>query len=174
MLITTNHDTHHLAIDIFRPEAADDDVFTDIVFPLQDLSPLSLYRHLRSLSIAGMMQSYQFHIWLAVWLNPQLVELKLEMARPGESLDSQTIREAQCYAQSKPSMIEVVQGKQTATIFAKLSIVSLSLTNFVVDSPPFEWFTGDKMRLLRLHRCSVADFRLPEDLMGKVRVTITG
>lgn len=172
-LISMNHGTHHLAIDVFRPAKAND-VFTDAVFPLQDLSPLCLYHQLRSLSIVGMMQSYQSYIWLVVWLNPHLTELTLEMMNSGDCLDSRAIDEGWRYAKSKPTMREVSQGKSNGIISKKLPIVSLSLTNFVVDNRPFGWFAGDTMRHLRLHRCNAAGFRLPEELRDRVRMTITG
>jgi hypothetical protein len=47
---------------------------------LEDLEPLCNFRQLRSLKITGMMESYQKYIWQAVWLNPHLRELTLEMA----------------------------------------------------------------------------------------------
>lgn len=172
-LISMDHGAHHLAIDLFRPERAND-VFTDPVFPLHDLSPLCLYRQLRSLSIVGMMQSYQSYIWVVVWLNPHLTELTLEMTRSGDCLDSEAIKEGRLYAESKPTMHEVSQGKSNTIISQKLPIVSLSLTNFVMDDPPFQWFAGDTMRHLRLHRCNTADFRLPEELKDRVMMTITG
>src|SRR5436309_14198076 len=38
------------------------------------------FRHLRSLLLNGMLQSYQKYIWQTCWLNPALEELTLEMA----------------------------------------------------------------------------------------------
>lgn len=51
----------------------------------KDYMPLSLeilapMRALRSLKITGMTRSYQRQIWRAVWLNPELEYLELEMA----------------------------------------------------------------------------------------------
>ncbi|KAJ5927635.1 hypothetical protein N7516_009408 [Penicillium verrucosum] len=44
------------------------------------LRPLVEFRNLRVLRLTGMFKSYQRTIWQAVWLNPQLVTLELEMA----------------------------------------------------------------------------------------------
>ena len=106
VLIDMDHNKHHLEIDLFRPEG-------EANFPPQDLSPLCLFRQLRSLKITGMMQSYQSYIWLVVWLNPQLTDLTLEMEGEAEAepLGMKAIAEAQKYAECKPTMQEVVQGK---------------------------------------------------------------
>lgn len=50
------------------------------ILQLDELRPLALFRNLRVLKLTGMLQSYQKHIWLAVWNNPQLEELDLDMA----------------------------------------------------------------------------------------------
>lgn len=50
------------------------------MFPLEDMKALCEFRHLRSLQIGGMLQSYQKYIWQTCWLNPGLEELTLEMA----------------------------------------------------------------------------------------------
>src|SRR5947209_8252681 len=44
------------------------------------MRPLCDFRHLRSLQLNGMVQSYQKYIWQTCWLNPALEELTLEMA----------------------------------------------------------------------------------------------
>lgn len=145
LLINMDHNKHHLEIDLFRPEG-------EANFPPQDLSPLCLYRELRSLKITGMMQSFQSYIWLVVWLNPQLTDLTLEMAGEAEPLDMKAIAEAQKYAECKPTMHEVVQGKAKTEVPEKFQIVNLSLTNFAVYDAPFQWF-GDALQKVELYRC---------------------
>ncbi|PYH43633.1 uncharacterized protein BP01DRAFT_375288 [Aspergillus saccharolyticus JOP 1030-1] len=49
------------------------------VLPLEQMFPLVHFRHLRSLRITGMVQSYQTYIWQAAWLNTGLEELELSM-----------------------------------------------------------------------------------------------
>lgn len=67
-----------LGLDLFRPYTFDRD--KDVEMRAQsELKPLCEFRKLRSLKIKGMMQSYQNSIWRAVWLNPELDELELEM-----------------------------------------------------------------------------------------------
>ena len=74
-----------LSLDLFWPLKTDQahvgrgDEDTDI-FPFDDMRPLCEFRHLRSLQLIGMLQSYQMHIWQTCWLNPALEELTLEMA----------------------------------------------------------------------------------------------
>jgi hypothetical protein len=50
------------------------------MFPFGEMQPLCEFRHLRSLQLNGMLQSYQKYIWQTCWLNPGLEELTLEMA----------------------------------------------------------------------------------------------
>ncbi|RAH49400.1 uncharacterized protein BO95DRAFT_507983 [Aspergillus brunneoviolaceus CBS 621.78] len=52
------------------------------VLPVEQLFPLIHFRHLRSLKITGMVQSYQRYIWQAAWLNTGLEELELSMVCP--------------------------------------------------------------------------------------------
>lgn len=67
-----------LKLDLFVPFSEDDREthFLDI----EDMKPLLNFRNLRSLHITCMVKSYQPYIWQAVWLNPYLEELELEMA----------------------------------------------------------------------------------------------
>ena len=167
MLIEMKHNKHHLDLDLFRPEGAVN------VFPPQDLAPLCLFRDLRSLKITGMMQSYQWNIWLVVWLNPQLTDLTLEMAGEAEPLDIIAIAEAQKYAECKPTMREVAQGKTRAEFPEKFQIVNLSLTNFVMHDAPFEWFDNTKLQRLKLHRCKDAGFQLPIIMERSFNITLT-
>lgn len=87
-------DRHSLGLDVFWPQELDDkenisdidntnDSKTEpalIMLDLEQMSPLCLFRNLRSLKIIGMMQSYQKYIWQAAWLNIDLEELELGMA----------------------------------------------------------------------------------------------
>ncbi|MCJ1456950.1 hypothetical protein MMC28_007316 [Mycoblastus sanguinarius] len=166
LLASMDHGKRHLELDLFQPEV-------DGLLPIQDLSPLCLYRHLRTLKIFGMMQSYQSYIWLVVWLNPELRELELEMANEGEGLDTKAIGEAQDYAVSKPTMSEVMRGKSTTMVFKKFPLVKLSLTNFVVERAPFSWFSGTRLQEVKLHRCKTTGFRLPDEMRAVVKVTVT-
>ena len=168
LLIWMEHNKQHLEIDLFRPES------DESVFPLHDLSPLCLYRDLRTLKITGMMQSYQSYIWLTVWLNPQLTDLTLEMAAgKAEPLDVKAIVKAQQYAKSKPSMREVAQGKITTMVLSKFHIANLSLTNFVVHDAPFQWFSDMKLQRVELHRCKDAGFELPSVMERSFNITVT-
>ena len=167
LLIRMEHNKQHLEIDLFRPELEEG------VFPLHDLSPLCLYRDLRTLKIIGMMQSYQSYIWLVVWLNPQLTDLTLEMAGKAEPLDEKAIAKAQEYAKSKPTMREVVQGKTTTRVLRKFHIINLSLTNFVVQDAPFKWFSDMKLQRVELHRCKDAGFELPSVMERSFNITVT-
>ncbi|CAF9936067.1 hypothetical protein IMSHALPRED_010449 [Imshaugia aleurites] len=167
LLIRMDHNKHHLEIDLFRPESERS------VFPLQDLSPLCLYRELRTLKIIGMMQSYQSYIWLVVWLNPQLTDLTLGMAGEAESLDVKAIAEAQKYAMCKPTMREVAQGKTKAEVPKKFQIVKLSLTNFIIHDAPFRWFSDTKLQKVELHRCKDAGFQLPVVMERGFSITVT-
>jgi hypothetical protein len=69
----------NLHLDVFWPSKREIPFVKD-TFPLEEMLPLCNYRQLRFLKITGMMQSYQKYIWQAVWLNPGLEELALEMA----------------------------------------------------------------------------------------------
>ena len=89
-------DRRLLGIDVFWPRYLDekDENTNDkessgkktkpepVVLDLEQMSPLSQFRNLRSLKITGMMQSYQKYIWQAAWLNHNLDELELGMALP--------------------------------------------------------------------------------------------
>ena len=76
-------DRSTLNLDLFWPlktdqedvEGEDSDIFI-----FRDMRPLGEFRHLRSLQLSGMLQSYQKYIWQTCWLNPALEELTLEMA----------------------------------------------------------------------------------------------
>lgn len=166
-LIRMDHNKHYLEIDLLRPESGVD------VFPPQDLSPLCLYRELRSLKITGMMQSYQSYIWLVVWLNPQLIDLTLEMAGEAGPLDKKAIAEAQKYAQCKPTMREVAQGKTETEVLNEFHIVNLSLTNFVLHGESFEWFSDQYLQNVQLHRCKDTDFELPSLMQRSFNLTVT-
>ena len=167
LLIEMDHNKHHLEIDLFRPASK------PTGFPLQDLAPLCLYRELRTLKIIGMMQSYQSYIWLVVWLNPQLTDLALEMAGEAEPLNTKAIAEAREYAKCKPTMREAVQGKTTAEVLRKFHIVNLSLTNFVVQDAPFQWFSDMMLQRVELHRCKDAGFELPSVMERSFNVIVT-
>ena len=167
LLIRLDHNINHLEIDLFRPASEAG------VFPLQDLSPLCLYRALRTLKVTGMMQSYQPYIWLVVWLNPQLTDLTLEMAGEAEALDVKEIAKAQEYAKYKPTMREVVQGKTTTEVLKKFNIVNLSLTNFVVQDTPFQWFSDTTLQKVELHRCKDAGFELPSVMERSFNIVVT-
>lgn len=74
-----------LNLDLFWPLKADPELDGGVdddcdIFPFDDMRPLCEFRHLRSLQLNGMLQSYQKHIWRACWLNPALEELTIEMA----------------------------------------------------------------------------------------------
>lgn len=167
LLIRMDHNKYHLEIDLFRPASE------PTVFPLQDLSPLCLYRELRTLKITGMMQSYQSYIWLVVWLNPQLTDLTLEMAGEAEPLDMNTIAKAREHARCRPTMREAVQGKTTTEVLRKFHIVNLSLTNFVVEDAPFQWFSDMKLQRVELHRCKDAGFELPSVMERSFNIIVT-
>lgn len=167
LLVDMDHSIHHLEIDLFRPGTTKKDVF-----PLQDLSPLCLYRHLRTLKIVGMMESYQWYIWLTVWMNQGLTDLTLEMANQGERLSCELIAEAQKYAHSKPTMHELVHGRETSAILKKLPIVQLRLTNFIIDTQPFMFFSGTRLQAIEFCRCQDAGFRLPEEIHENVKVAV--
>ncbi|CAI7578260.1 unnamed protein product [Penicillium discolor] len=63
------------------PKEPEGDVEIRITLPAEEnLQPLVQFRNLRVLRLTGMFKSYQRIIWLAVWLNPQLTTLELEMA----------------------------------------------------------------------------------------------
>lgn len=63
------------------PEETECEVQIKVTVPSEKaLRPLSEFRNLRVLRLTGMFQSYQSIIWKAVWLNPQLTILDLEMA----------------------------------------------------------------------------------------------
>ena len=167
LLIWMDHNQQHLEIDLFRPESERD------VFPLQDLSPLCLYRELRTLKITGMMQSYQWYIWLVAWLNPQLTDLTLEMAGEAEPLDVDAIVQARDYAKCRPTLRETAQGKTDTEVLEKLPIVNLSLTNFVVHDAPFQWFSDTKLQKVELHQCHDANFELPSVMGRSFNIIVT-
>ena len=167
LLIRMNHNKQHVEIDLFRPESERG------AFPLQDLSPLCLYRDLRTLKITGMMQSYQSYVWLVVWLNPQLTDLTLEMAGEAEPLDMKTIAEAQKYAMCKPTMRGVAEGKTRTEVPKKFQIVRLRLTRFVIYDAPFQWFSETKLQRVELHRCEDAGFQLPTIMKRSFNIILT-
>ena len=72
-------DREQLQLDLFWPEKDNRNPFRPDTFPLESLAPLCNFHHLTFLKLTGMMQSYQKYIWQAVWLNPQLEVLELEM-----------------------------------------------------------------------------------------------
>ena len=166
-LIEMDHNIRHLEIDLFRPASE------PTVFPLQDLSPLCLYRELRTLRITGMMQSYQSMFWPVIWLNPQLTDLTLEMAGEAEPLDEEAIAKAQEYARHKPTMREVAQGKTTTEVLDKFHIVNLTLTNFVIGDAPFRWFSETTLQKVELHRCRDAGFEMPSVMERKFKIIVT-
>ncbi|KAJ5730875.1 uncharacterized protein N7483_005383 [Penicillium malachiteum] len=71
-----------LGLDVFWPDCLDEGVeeVDEPCLELSEFKPLCEFRHLRSLKIVGMMQSYQTFIWQAAWLNTDLEELELGMA----------------------------------------------------------------------------------------------
>ncbi|KAF9895220.1 hypothetical protein FE257_000122 [Aspergillus nanangensis] len=71
-------DRKTLALDIFQPMEGNQKVI--IPLSINELAPLGEFRNLHVLKLSGMMESYQKHIWHAVWLNPHLEELELDMA----------------------------------------------------------------------------------------------
>ena len=167
LLIRMNHNKRHLEIDLFRPASE------PTVFPSQDLSPLCLYRELRSLKITGMMQNYQSMLWLVVWLNPHLTDLSLEMVGEAEALDVEAITKAQEYAKQKPTMREVVQGKTTTEVLDKFHIVNLSLTNFVVEDAAFQWFSDTTLQKVELHRCKDSGSQMPSVMERSFDIIVT-
>ncbi|KOS45635.1 hypothetical protein ACN38_g3460 [Penicillium nordicum] len=71
----TGQGAHHC------PEEGGEEIEVRITIPSDHaLRPLVEFRNLRVLRLTGMFKSYQRTIWQAVWLNPQLVTLELEMA----------------------------------------------------------------------------------------------
>lgn len=72
------HTLQHIELDLIRPGVLPEPTEND-TFPSSDLTPLMHFRQLRTLKIVGMLDSYQTHIWEAVWLCPQLEVLTLEM-----------------------------------------------------------------------------------------------
>ena len=150
LLIEMDHSKHHLEIDLLRPERS------EAIFPTHVLSPLALYHKLRTLKIVGMKASYQSNIWPAVWLNPELKELTLEMANGGEPIDTGEIAKARRHAKSRPRMREVALGKTEAAIPDQFSIARLILTNFTVDVVFFLCFDPVKLREVEFRRCKLA------------------
>lgn len=75
-----------LGLDLFWPCADKNDDEMDCL-GLAEMQPLCQFRHLRSLKIVGMMQSYQTYIWQAAWLDLNLTELELDMALEPEVID---------------------------------------------------------------------------------------
>lgn len=171
-LINMSHGVHHLSLDLFRPEGDAAGIISESVL-IHQLSPLCLYRNLRSLSIIGMNHNYPSYVWMAIGINPHLEELTLEMTEPGGTIDTEAIKDALEDAESKPSMQEIARGQNKAQVSQKIRIVSLNLTNFVVDNRSLECFSGGTIRHLRLHRCDTSGFSLPEGMRGRVELTIT-
>ncbi|RAL04277.1 uncharacterized protein BO80DRAFT_231727 [Aspergillus ibericus CBS 121593] len=98
------NDRRLLGIDVFWPQDLDEkdknangEESSDkkpkpnlVMLDLEQMSPLSQFRNLRSLKITGMMQSYQKYIWRTAWLNHNLDELELGMALPPRIRKSRT------------------------------------------------------------------------------------
>ena len=72
-------DREDLYLDLFWPTKKENPFRPDVM-PLEGLAPLCNFRNLTFLKLTGMMRSYQKFIWQAVWLNPGLEVLELEMA----------------------------------------------------------------------------------------------
>lgn len=68
----------HLDLDLFIPGMTSEPTAGDALLP-EDLGPLTKLHHLRSLTLRGMMDSYQEYIWQMAWLCPYLENLTLEM-----------------------------------------------------------------------------------------------
>ena len=167
-LIHMDRGIYDISMDLFRLSN------NPSVYPVHDLAPLCQYRHLRSLTITGMMQSYQSRIWEVVWLNLYLTDLTLEMEMDGEErLDNEAIRKGRRYALWKPTLGDYVRGHTTTAIPEKLLVVNLSLTGFVMDRGSLDWFDAQRLRYVRLHRCEGDLDSLPEGLKGMVELTVT-
>lgn len=69
-----------LGLDLFWPQDDADGGIGFNCLTVAELEPLFDFRHLRSLKLTGMLQSYQSVIWQVVWMNPDLQELELGMA----------------------------------------------------------------------------------------------
>ncbi|KAJ5175728.1 uncharacterized protein N7482_001605 [Penicillium canariense] len=67
-----------LGLDLFRPCPTELDELACL--GIEEMRPICQFRHLRSLTITGMLQSYQSYIWQVAWLNFDLEELHLEMS----------------------------------------------------------------------------------------------
>lgn len=63
-----------------QPAEKPEDGIRITILSLEQMRPLAEFRNLRVLKLTGMMKSYQRIIWQAVWLNPKLTTLELEMA----------------------------------------------------------------------------------------------
>lgn len=63
-----------------QPAEKPEDGIRITILSLEQMRALTEFRNLRVLKLTGMMKSYQRIIWHAVWLNPQLTTLELEMA----------------------------------------------------------------------------------------------
>jgi hypothetical protein len=83
-----------LYLELFHPQDPED--HENSAVPDKELSLLLSHRNLRVLKITGMLESYQQYIWQAVWMNPHLEVLELEMALepeiPGETYQFRPIR----------------------------------------------------------------------------------
>ncbi len=168
LLMCMERNKMHFEIDLFRPND-----ISATIFPPTDLSPLSLYRQLRTLKITGMKESYQQAIWEVVWLNPGLVELTLEMANEPEHISIEKIESGRQMACVRPPPTQrAARDVPTAGIPGKLPIVNLSLTNFIIGSPAFIWFDQRKLREIEFKNCIDAGFRLPENMNGKMTVVV--
>ena len=165
LLIEMDHSKHHLEIDLFRPERS------EVIFPTHVLFTLALYHKLRTLKIVGMKASYQSNIWPAVWLNPELKELTLEMANGGEPIDTGEIAKARRYTKSRPSMRELALGKTEAAIPNQSSVAKLLiLTNYTVDVVFFLCFHPVKFRRCKLARDLLKGIEALG--LGRTKVTI--
>lgn len=78
LLVSMPHTLKHMELDLIRTGVLAEPTEND-TFPLQDLIPLVHFRQLRTLTIVGMLDSYQTQIWEAAWLCPHLEVLTLEM-----------------------------------------------------------------------------------------------
>ncbi len=166
----------HLEVDLFRPvntiakqetrlervrrllDGAVDDHLSGneprfINLASQDLAPLVMFRHLKYLKLGGMMQNYQIKIWQCVWLNPHLHTLVLSMSCNGEKLRSKEIRIARLFAKYQPGMRAVCQGLTRTDVLEKIPLARISLTNFVIDAEPFQWFDQRTLMQIELLEC---------------------
>ena len=159
----------HVGRDLYTPVRSELD---NQPLTVDDLAPLCLFSHLRSLKVLGMMQSYQSYIWEVVWLNPQLNELTMGMEVEDERLDCNVVEKARQYAQSRPTVARYQEKKATNNVPEKLPIVKLSLYRFQLDNTSFRWFDETRFRELRLFNCMGVEIDLPEEIARNINVSI--